>query len=192
MEHREIKDLIPLLAIGRLEGEERRILLEHLKTCEECRRTYERERSIVRMMEEMNRDIVPPPAPPVRRGLPYGRVLASVFGVVALLIAVFMATKNPLFRGGKEYVSPVEVSGLEDLWGGYVLVQGDGHLKVEVQVDGETVIRKEGTDYLYLEPRVSGGEHYVVVKVIRDRDTLTVDRVVLYDPETYALLTGGG
>ena len=190
MEHREVRELIPLLAIGRLEGKEREEVLRHLETCEECRRLYERERNLVQLMEEMTGEIAPPPAPPIGRGFPYGRVLVPAFGMVVLLIAVLVAVKWPTFKGEREEATPVEVSGLEDLWSGYVLVQGEGEMTVEVDVDGETVARVKGKDYLYLEPEVSEGEHYVAVRVIRGRDTLTVDRVVLYDPESYALLTG--
>ncbi len=191
MEHREIKELVPLLAIGRLEGEEREMVLRHLRTCEGCRRLYDRERSLVRLMEGVAEEILPPPAPPVRGRSTYGKILAPAFGVVAVLIAVLMAVGGPIFKGEGGYPSQIEISGLEDLWSGYVLVQGDGHMRVEVEIDGETVMRSEGMDYVYLEPEVSEGEHYVVVRVISGRDTLTVDRVVLYDPETYALLTDG-
>lgn len=191
MTHRQIRELIPLLAIGRLEGEEREEVLRHLETCGECRRLYERERRLATLMEEMAREVVPPPPPTVRRGFPYRRLAVALASITALLLVAVFLLRTPQWGSREVEETPaVEVSGLEDLWGGYVLVQGDGDLKVRVSIDGKVVAVGQGEGYVYLEPEVEEGEHYVKVEVITGRDTLEVDRVVLYDPQTYAMATG--
>ena len=192
MTHRQIRELIPLLAIGRLEGEEKEEVLRHLETCGECRRLYERERRLATLMEEMAREVVPPPPPTVKRGFPYLRFAVAFASITALLLLAVFFVRMPL--GGNKEVEEtptVEVSGLEDLWDGYILVQGDGNLEVRVSIDGKVVAVGRGEGYVYLEPEVEEGEHYVKVEVLTGRDTLKVDRVVLYDPETYAMATGG-
>ncbi len=194
MTHREIKELIPLLAIGRLEGEEKRKVMDHLRTCEECRRIYENERNLLALMEGTASEVIPPPLPTVRRRGFSGRVLTlalSGIAVATLLVVLFLVKGyfGETEEGTKAPV-PVEIVGLDDLWDGYVLVQGDGEISVKVTVDGKVVATEKGKDYVYLEPDVDRGEHYVKVTVVYHGDTVEVDRVVLYDPETYAMATG--
>jgi hypothetical protein len=193
MDHREIREMIPLLAIGRLEGEDRQKVLRHLEVCGECRKIYENERQLTVMMEGMTREILPPPPPVIHSRPPYVRYALSFLAVASIVLVAFLLLRNPQkgrYGDGDGVPQTVEVSGLDDLWNGYILVQGKGPLKVEVAVDGSVVAEGSGEGYVYLKPDIKRGEHYVVVRVITGKDTLAMDRVVLYDPETYALATG--
>jgi len=168
MDHREIRDLIPLLAIGRLEGKEKQEVIRHLQRCAECRRIYESERNLLTLMEGTASEVIPPPIPTVsRRGFGGRTVALALSGIAAaIFLTVVLLIERPFGKEESDVRTPVpvEITGLEDLWGGYVLVQGEGEISVSVAVDG---------------------------KVVATGDTLEIDRVVLYDPETYAMATGG-
>ncbi len=165
MTHERARELIPLLAIGRLSGEEKEALLEHVEVCEVCGREYVKEMRLAFMFSRLEvRD-----GKKRRKGLSRLVLPSIALVAAALLLMVFL----PQSRGVKAE-DTLEILGPSDVWDGEILIRGKGEIHVEVVLDGEEVYSARGRDYVHLRVPVGEGEYFVRMRVRAEgKDTVS-------------------
>ncbi|NPB04671.1 MAG: hypothetical protein GXO39_09745 [Thermotogae bacterium] len=186
MKHDNIKKLVPLYAIGRLDKGLKREVESHMNECKTCKSLYEREMKLRYLMLEVTENFSTPP--PRGNVWHFKWVFSLAISLMFVIIAIGGSYLNRKYLMFKTPTPKVEVTGFEDVWDGYVLVEREGGFSVELYVDGDLITREEGKGYVFLEPDVSVGSHFVELRVIYEGDTFEVSKVVLHDPDLYSLV----
>ncbi len=128
MEHKRIKEKIPLLVIGKLKPYEKWEVEKHLETCDGCRKRYEFEKYLYESLNVAGNEAL--------KGFIF-RALGRVLFVIAMVL-MFVSFPNK-----------VEVAGIDDVWEGYVLINGSGYIKAKIFVDNIKWGEKGGFGSVY-------------------------------------------